>query len=88
MGLGVSLLGAVVYAIYQISNANDTLAATNEQIAAASGSAQSVSDQIAAAAQSAQNVSDQIAAANQTIQTQAQSPAVQAAQNAAQWWNQ
>jgi methyl-accepting chemotaxis protein len=80
MGMGTVLLGAIVYAIYEIQQ-------TNEQIASASGAASTVGEQIGQASSSAQNVADQIAAANQTVQQQAQSPAVQAAQGAANWWN-
>jgi hypothetical protein len=79
-GMGTVLLGAIIYAVYEIQQ-------TNEQIANASSAASSVGEQIGNASQSAQSVSDQIAAANQTVQNQAQSPAVQAAQSAAAWWN-
>jgi hypothetical protein len=83
LGMGTALLGAIVYAIYQLGQAQNTLAATNDVISGASSSAQSVSDQIAAAAQSAQNVSDQIYNANQTVQSIQQSAAYQAANQAA-----
>ena len=88
LGMGTALLGAIVYAIYQLGQAQDTLANTNDVISGASSSADSVANQIAQASQAAQNVSDQIYNANQTVQTQAQSPAVTAAQSAANWWNQ
>lgn len=79
-GMGTVLLGAIIYAVYEIQQ-------TNEQIANASSAASGVGEQIGQASQSAQNVSDQIQAANQTVQQQSQSPAVQAAQSAAAWWN-
>ena len=80
LGMGTALLGAIVYAIYEIQQ-------TNAQIAAASDSATSVGSQIGEASSSAQNVADQIQAANQTVQQQANSPAVQATQGLAAWWN-
>jgi hypothetical protein len=88
LGMGTALLGAIVYAIYQIGQTQNALNDTNAQIAQGASSAQSVSDQIAAASQSAQNVSDQIYNANQTVQTFQQSPAYQAANQGAAWWNQ
>jgi len=88
LGMGTALLGAIVYAIYQLGQAQNTLAATNDQIAAGSSSAQSVADQIAAAAASGQNAADAINSANQNLTNIQQSPAYQTGQNAANWWNQ
>lgn len=79
-GMGTVLLGAIIYAVYEIQQ-------TNEQIANASSAASSVGEQIGQASTSAQNVADQIQSANSTVSQQAQSPAVQAAQSAAAWWN-
>jgi ABC-type transporter Mla subunit MlaD len=61
LGLGTALLGAIAYAVYQISQ-------TNAAIADASQSAAGVGEQIGSAAVSGQSAADQIAALNQQIQ--------------------
>jgi hypothetical protein len=87
VGLGSVLLGTIAYAIYEIVQAKDVLADTNDRISDASDAANSVSGQIGNAATAAQNVSDQVAAANATVQGVQQSPSVSAANSIAQWWN-
>lgn len=84
-GVGTALIGALIYAVYTLS---DKLDASTSAISQAGAAGQGVSDQIGQASQSAQDVAAQIAAANQTVQTAQQSPAVQAANQAANWWNQ
>jgi hypothetical protein len=86
IGLGTALLGAVFYGIYEISEAKDVLASTNDTISGATDAANNVGNQIGAAIPVAQNVGDQIGATNTTIQQQSQSSLVQAAQSAAAWW--
>jgi methyl-accepting chemotaxis protein len=84
LGMGTVLVGAIVYAIYEISEAKDTLSDTNDQIANASQTAQNVTNQ---ATQAASQVGSQIGAATQTVQQVQQSPSVTAANSLAQWWN-
>lgn len=76
LGLGTALLGAIAYAVYQVSQ-------TNAAIADASLSAAGVGEQIGAAAASGQSAADQIAALNQQIQDIQNSAAYQAANRAA-----
>jgi hypothetical protein len=77
LGLGTALLGAIVYAVYQVSQ-------TNAALADASQSASGVGEQIGSAAASGQSAADQIAALNQQIQDIQNSPAYQWANRQAQ----
>jgi hypothetical protein len=77
--LGTGLIGAIIYAIYQISEAQETLADTNDQIGNAVSTAQGIQGQIPGAVQAAQNVSGSIQGANQTAQGVTQSPLFQGA---------
>jgi hypothetical protein len=79
LGIGTALLGAIVYAIYQIGE-------TNDQISSATDAANAVGSKIGDAATSAQGVAQQIAAANATVTGVQASPAVQEANAVAQWW--
>jgi hypothetical protein len=88
LGFGTVLLGAIVYGIYQLSETNDTLASTNDQIASATQTAQGISQQIPGATEAAQNVATSVSGATQTAQQVQQSPVVTAAQSVANWWNQ
>jgi hypothetical protein len=87
--LGTGLIGAIIYAIYQISEAQETLEDTNDQIADAVTTAQGIQGQIPGAVQAAQNVSGSISQANQTAQSATQSPlfqGVNSAVSAVQGW--
>jgi hypothetical protein len=88
LGFGTVLLGAIVYGIFEISETNDTLASTNNQIASATQTAQGISQQIPGATEAAQNVATSVSGATQTAQQVQQSPVVTAAQSVANWWNQ
>ena len=79
LGLGTALLGAIVYAVYQVSQ-------TNAAIADASQSAAGVGEQIGSAGESGQSAADQIAALNQQIQSIQQSDAYKAANKIGGWF--
>jgi hypothetical protein len=87
IGLGAGLLAVVAYGIYVVSEAKDTLAETNEQIGQATQTAQGISAQIPGVQETAGNVAGAIQGATQTVQSAQASPAAQAAQGAASWWN-
>jgi hypothetical protein len=65
--LGTALVGAIVYAIYQIGEAQETLEDTNEQIGNAVTTAQGISGQIPGAVQAGQNVAGAVSSANATV---------------------
>jgi hypothetical protein len=81
-GLGTCLIGAIVYAVYQISQTQETLSETNEQIGSAVTTAQGISGQIPGAVNAAQNVSGSIQGATGAVQGVQQSPIVSAANSA------
>jgi hypothetical protein len=82
LGLGTCLIGAIVYAIYQIGEAQETLSETNEQIGSAVTTAQGIQQQIPGAVTAAQNVSGSIQGATGAVQGVQQSPIVSAANSA------
>jgi len=81
LGIGTALFGAVVYAIWSISDAKDTLAQTNDQISASTQAAQDIAAQ---GSEAAGQVAGQIGGATQTVQNVQQSPLVQGANSAVQ----
>jgi len=78
VGLGTALLGAIVYAVWQIGQ-------TNDAISQAASAAQNVGGQIGEASQAGQDVSGSIDTAAATAQQLQSMPSVQLANRAAAW---
>jgi hypothetical protein len=84
-GLGTALIGAIVYAVYSLS---DKLDASTAAINQAGAAGQGVAGQIGGASGSAEDVAAQIYNANQSIQQIQQSDAYTGANKIGVWLNQ